>query len=156
GRSPIERCDSFLALARSKLPGGRCGRQCPSCLWRGIEALREGRQWPESCWIMRDPMSTPASKRSNGIRALLRLLQKEGQLAAEHADRIEHDADDKGVAVAELLEREGIITEKDLAVLLATTLRLRIIDLTSYPFDPGLARELKEVIATRYSVVPIR
>jgi type IV pilus assembly protein PilB len=101
-------------------------------------------------------MSTPASKRSNGIRALLRLLQKEGKLAAENADRIEREADEQGVSVSQLLEREGIITEKDLAVLLATTLRLRIIDLTSYPFDPGLARELKEPVATRYNVVPIR
>ncbi|HEY2387783.1 MAG TPA: ATPase, T2SS/T4P/T4SS family [Candidatus Binatia bacterium] len=101
-------------------------------------------------------MSTPASKRSNGIRALLRLLQKEGKVAADSVDRIAQEADEKGVAVSELLEREGILTEKDLAVLLATTLRLRIIDLTSYPFDPGLSRELKEAVAIRYNVVPIR
>src|ERR1700675_3523063 len=77
------------------------------------------------------PMSTPASKRPNGPRSLLRLLQKEGKLAAGNLERIEHEADEQGLSVTEILEREGVISEKELAVLLATTLRLRIIDLTS-------------------------
>ncbi|MBI3768144.1 MAG: Flp pilus assembly complex ATPase component TadA [Deltaproteobacteria bacterium] len=101
-------------------------------------------------------MSTPASKPTEGRRALLRCLQREGKIAAEDVARLEKDAQEKSVSVAEVLEAEGIITEKDLAVFLATTLRLRLIDLTSYPFDPQMARELKEPIATRYNVVPIR
>ncbi len=87
---------------------------------------------------------------------MLRLLIKEGKLTGQTAERVEREADEQGITVAEILEREGVISEKDLAVLLATTLRLRIIDLTSYPFDPGLSRELKEPVATRYDVVPIR
>ncbi len=101
-------------------------------------------------------MSTPASKPIEGQRALLRCLQREGKIAAEDVARLDKDAQEKGVSVAEVLEAEGIITEKDLAVFLATTLRLRLIDLTSYPFDPQMARELKEPIAIRYKVVPIR
>jgi len=50
----------------------------------------------------------------------------------------------------------GKITEKDLATLLATVRHLRLVDLTTYPFDPQLSRELKEAVATRYDVVPVR
>jgi type II secretory ATPase GspE/PulE/Tfp pilus assembly ATPase PilB-like protein len=57
--------------------------------------------------------------------------------------------------VHDVLEREGIISQKDLALLLAETLRLRIVDLTTYPLDANVTRELKETIATRYEVVPI-
>jgi hypothetical protein len=40
-------------------------------------------------------------------------------------------------------------------LLLADTLRFKIVDLTTYPLDATVTRELKESIATRYQVVPI-
>ncbi len=101
-------------------------------------------------------MSTPASKPSEAQRSLLRFLQREGKIAAGDVVRLEKEAQEKGLPIAEVLELAGIISERDLAALMATTLRLRQIDLTAYPFDPGLARELKEAIATRYEIVPLR
>ena len=101
-------------------------------------------------------MSTPASKPSEAQRSLLRFLQREGKIAAADVVRLEKEAQEKGLPIAEALEAAGIISERDLAALMAATLRLRQIDLTAYPFDPGLARELKEAVATRYEIVPLR
>ena len=98
------------------------------------------------------------SNRGDGAQhALLRLLQRQERITAPDLQRIEEALQKKdSPSVFELLEREGIITEKDLAVLIATTLRLRLVDLTSYPLDAQVARELKEQIAVKYEIVPIR
>src|SRR5258705_10560523 len=101
-------------------------------------------------------MATAGQKPTEGQRSLLRFLQREGKVAAADVMRLEQEAQKKGVTIFEVLEAEGVIAERDLAALLATTLRLRLVDLTSYPFDPQMARELKEAIATRYDIVPIR
>jgi type IV pilus assembly protein PilB len=102
-------------------------------------------------------MTAPTNERSAGQRALLRFLQRQNRISTADMLRIEEALQfSAGATVHELLEREGIMTEKDLALLLANTLRLRLIDLTSYPLDPQIARELKEQIAVRYEVVPIR
>ena len=100
--------------------------------------------------------STWSADRSAGQRALLRFLQRQDRIPAASVASLEEKAQREGLSVSDLLEREKIITEKDLAVLLSTTLRLRLIDLSTYPLDPQVARELKENIATRYEVVPIR
>ena len=101
-------------------------------------------------------MSTPALKSPEGQRALLRFLVREGKIASPDVARLASEAQTKGVTVAELLEAEGRLSEKELASLLATTLNLRLVDLTSYPIDPQMQRELKEAVATRYDVVPLR
>jgi type IV pilus assembly protein PilB len=91
-----------------------------------------------------------------GQRALLRFLQREGRLAAEDLQRLEHLARQENASVQELLEREGLIGEKELAVTLADGLRLRLIDLASFPLEPQVAQTLKESIATKYEVIPLR
>ena len=90
-----------------------------------------------------------------GGRALLRFLVRQGRITADDATRIEKLLGEPDATVHDILERESIISQKDLAALLANTLRLRVIDLTTYPLDANVTRELKENIATRYEVVPI-
>src|SRR5512145_3502657 len=92
---------------------------------------------------------------SSGQRALLRFLQRQGSITGEQAARLEEEALKSNLAIQELLEREGVVSEKDLAVLLASSLRLRLVDLTSYPLDPQVARTLKETVAAKYEVVPL-
>ncbi len=88
-------------------------------------------------------------------RALLRFLQRHGTMAADDHGRIEDLAAREPRALPELLEREGLITERDLATLLSTTLRVRLLDLASFPLDQQVARVLRESIATKYEVVPV-
>lgn len=97
-----------------------------------------------------------APQRITGDRALLRFLARQGRITAEDVARVEKLlAEQADATVHDVLERENIISQKDLATLLANTLRLRSIDLTSFPLDANVTRELKENIATRYEVVPI-
>ena len=99
-------------------------------------------------------MST-TSEFSSGQRALLRFLQRQGSITGEQATRLEEEALKSNLAIQELLELEGMMSEKDLAVLLSSSLRLRLVDLTSYPLDPQVARTLRETVAAKYEVVPI-
>ncbi|MFQ5668516.1 MAG: ATPase, T2SS/T4P/T4SS family [Candidatus Binatia bacterium] len=89
-------------------------------------------------------------------RALLRFLQRHGRVSAADTTRLQQRASQTGLSISEVLEQEGIITEKDLAALLAQTLRLPLVDLASFPLDPEATREVKEGIATKYQVVPLR
>jgi type IV pilus assembly protein PilB len=59
-------------------------------------------------------------------------------------------------SITEILERERVIEERDLAVLLADTLRLPLIDLTAVAIDPQLTRTIKESLATKYEIMPVR
>jgi len=88
-------------------------------------------------------------------RALLRFLQRHGTMGADDHGRIEELAARQPCALPELLEREGVISERDLATLLSTTLRVRLLDLASFPLDQQVARVLRESIATKYEVVPV-
>ncbi|MFI5364506.1 MAG: hypothetical protein ACHQ4J_02680, partial [Candidatus Binatia bacterium] len=66
----------------------------------------------------------PPRDRIRGEQALLRFLQRQGRISAGDARRFEQMATKEGLSVNELLDREGIISETDLALLLAHTLRL--------------------------------
>ena len=88
-------------------------------------------------------------------RALLRFLQRHGTMVAGDEGKFEELAAVEPCALPELLEREGVITERNLATLLSTTLRMRVIDLASFPLDQQVARVLRESIATKYEVVPV-
>src|SRR5688572_23600555 len=113
------------------------------------EVLRLG----GSCRHEDAAMSTP--DRKAGARALLRFLARQGRVTSEDVGRIEGMLSDARLSVHEVLERENVLSQKDLALLLAETLRLKIVDLTTYPLDANITRLLKEAIATRYEVVPI-
>ncbi len=93
--------------------------------------------------------------RKDGARALLRFLARQGRLGNDDVARVEEMLSDATLTVHDALEREGLLAQKDLALLLAETLRLKIVDLTTYPLDANVTRLLKETIATRYEVVPI-
>jgi type IV pilus assembly protein PilB len=93
--------------------------------------------------------------RKDGARALLRFLARQGRLGNDDVARVEEMLADATLTVHDALEREGLLSQKDLALLLAETLRLKIVDLTTYPLDANVTRLLKETIATRYEVVPI-
>ncbi len=99
-------------------------------------------------------------KQDEGRRAgdakLLHFLQRQEILNADAATRIAHLAKETQTSLHEVLESEGAITEKDLALLLATSLGLRVIDLSSFALDAQVAREVKEELALRYEILPIR
>ena len=69
-------------------------------------------------------MTAPTNERLAGQRALLRFLQRQNRISTTDMLRIEEALQySAGATVHELLERENLMTEKDLALLLANTLR---------------------------------
>ncbi len=100
--------------------------------------------------------ATNTVRNGTGARALLRFLQREGHLSAADALRFEQMAMHDELSAQEVLEREGVIVEKDLASLLARSLRLPLVDLTSIAPEPHVVRAVKESIASTYGVVPLR
>jgi type IV pilus assembly protein PilB len=97
-----------------------------------------------------------AGDKITGARALLRFLQRQGRVSAADAIRLEQLMAQGHLSVNEVLEREGVIPEKELAALLASSLRLPLIDLASFPLDSEVTRAVKEKIALKYEIVPLR
>src|SRR5262249_34736008 len=96
------------------------------------------------------------ANRGTGDQALLRLLQRLGRIAANDASRIELLVARNKASLHETLEREGIISQKELALLLAQNLRLPVVDLAQFPLDVEVTRVVKESIALKCGVVPLR
>jgi type II secretory ATPase GspE/PulE/Tfp pilus assembly ATPase PilB-like protein/CheY-like chemotaxis protein len=96
------------------------------------------------------------SQSGAGPRALLRFLQRAGRLEDAAASRLEEASRAPGVSIFEMLEREGLVRELELAELLAASLRLKLIDLETTQIDQRTVAVLKESLAVRYGVIPIR
>ncbi|HVM97642.1 MAG TPA: type II/IV secretion system protein [Candidatus Acidoferrales bacterium] len=100
-------------------------------------------------------MATSGSQ-ENGERAILRFLQRNGRLSAADAVRFENTVANTGIAVYELLEREGVINQSELAELLAQSLRLPLVKPTALPIDNEVVRVVKEAVAFRCKIAPLR
>jgi len=93
---------------------------------------------------------------TSGQQALLRFLQKQNVLKADDAAAVESICRAEGLSVAEALERSGVMTDRQLAELLAPALRLRLVDLASHTIDPVVTRLVKETLVTKYEIIPLR
>ncbi len=93
---------------------------------------------------------------STGQQALLRFLQRQNVLTAPDAAAVETLCRDDGISVPEALERKQIMTDRQLAELLAPALRLRLVDLASHTIDPTVTRLMKETLVTKYEALPLR
>jgi type IV pilus assembly protein PilB len=93
---------------------------------------------------------------STGQQALLRFLQRQNVLTAADAAAVETQCRDDGISVPEALERRQIMTDRQLAELLAPALKLRLVDLASHTIDPVVTRLMKETLVTKYEALPLR
>jgi type IV pilus assembly protein PilB len=93
---------------------------------------------------------------STGQQALLRFLQKQRVLTATDAAAIESLCREEHISVPEALERKEIMTDRQLAELLAPALKLRLVDLASHSVDPVVTRLMKETLVTKYEALPLR
>jgi len=79
------------------------------------------------CQSGMDFQGRPALNGREAASALLLLLERLGRLTSGDSHRIQRVMADKGQPVAEVLEGEGIITQKELALLLGETLHLPLL-----------------------------
>jgi type II secretory ATPase GspE/PulE/Tfp pilus assembly ATPase PilB-like protein/FixJ family two-component response regulator len=96
-----------------------------------------------------------ATTRPDAHRAVLRFLQREGRLEDEVVARLHDRIQRDQASIFDLLEAEGLVRDVELAELLASTLRLRLVDLNSFALEPQVVRILKETVALKYQVVPL-
>ncbi len=61
----------------------------------------------------------------------------------------------KGVGLDKILIEKGLITEKDLLILLVKELQIPSINLSKYKIDPSLQEVVSEKIARQYRIIPI-
>ena len=61
----------------------------------------------------------------------------------------------EGGSLGKILVREGLISEKDLLILLSQELNIPPIDLTKYKIDPKIAKLVPERLAKQYQLIPI-
>lgn len=62
---------------------------------------------------------------------------------------------EKGESIEKILLEKGIITEKELLIILAKELNLPPIDLSKYKIDPELLNIIPERLARQYHIIPI-
>ncbi|MCW5889843.1 MAG: Flp pilus assembly complex ATPase component TadA [bacterium] len=91
----------------------------------------------------------------NGRRALLRFLQRRGHLTPVDTQRLEQATETEGLAVADLLAREGLVPEADLATVLADALKLRRVEPAGLTLAPAAVGILKDALALQHEVLPI-
>ena len=93
---------------------------------------------------------------TTGQQALLRFLQRQNALTPEDATAAETLCRDEGISVVEAVARRGVLSERQIAELLAPALRLRLVDLASHTVDPVVSRLVKENLVAKYDVLPLR
>lgn len=91
----------------------------------------------------------------NGRRALLRFLLRRGHLTPADLTRLDQVIETEAIAVPELLAREGLVSEADLAAVLADGLNLRRVDPDQLALDATVVGILKDALALQHEVLPV-
>ena len=97
-------------------------------------------------------------KPAAGNVALLRYLARSELISNDVALRAEAElaGQKEGVTAIDWLVRNGVVGEDDVAHLLAKTMRLPFVNLAAVALDQAVIRLLREELATRFQVVPLR
>jgi type IV pilus assembly protein PilB len=93
-----------------------------------------------------------------GEAALLKLAEQNGWITSDVAQTAAGDPGilSNGASVIDWLARGGLISEEQLARNLADCLHLPFVNLASVALDPGVIGLVREDLAMRYKVVPLR
>ena len=94
----------------------------------------------------------------DGDIALVKFLHRNGVLSNEAAqDAVEEIAAQKnGGSIIDALNRRGVASEEQIARKLSETLRLPLVDLPAVALDSAVVGLVREDLATRYKIVPLR
>jgi len=83
------------------------------------------------------------------------LLVKKGILSKEQVSKAEDEAKRSGVSIEKALERIGIITENDMARIVAESIGVAFMDLDDYLIDPEVIKFMPEAVAKKYKAIPL-
>ncbi|MDP2940181.1 MAG: ATPase, T2SS/T4P/T4SS family [Candidatus Omnitrophota bacterium] len=86
---------------------------------------------------------------------IIDLLVESKSLKKEDLDDALKLQKEKGISLDKILLEKGLITERELLILLAKELNIPPIDLSKYKIDPELLNLIPERIARQYHIIPI-
>ncbi len=88
-------------------------------------------------------------------KANLELLVKKGIISQEQVDKAMEEASKGGLPVEKILERMGLVSEVEVAKVVADYTGVPFIDLSDYLIDTEVIKFIPETTARRFKVVPI-
>ncbi|MGH7819275.1 MAG: ATPase, T2SS/T4P/T4SS family, partial [Candidatus Binatia bacterium] len=98
----------------------------------------------------------PMRQRIEADKALLSFLVRGKRIDTELAKDVEQLAAAEGLSVTQALAARGILGEDEIASAVAVGLKLPLLSLTTVPFDDQVTVLVKQDIAARFVVVPVR
>jgi type IV pilus assembly protein PilB len=103
-------------------------------------------------------LATPAKRKSPklGEQALLSFLVRQKKVDAVMADEMGRFAEDNDLSVIQALAARGVISEEEIAEVISVGLRLPLLNLETVPFDNQVSVFVKDEMAARCAMVPIR
>lgn len=93
-----------------------------------------------------------------GGASLIKFLVHNGMVSSDEARTAaqELERQENGASIIDLLERKGLIVEEQVDQKLADRLRIPHVDLPAVALDPAVIALVREELATRHKVVPLR
>src|SRR3989338_6276731 len=86
---------------------------------------------------------------------LYELLKKTQVISEADLKRAQALQKTSGAKLIRILVDEGIISEKDLMLLLSSKLGIPALDLTAYKVDPKVLKLVPKKVAERYEIIPV-
>jgi type IV pilus assembly protein PilB len=86
---------------------------------------------------------------------IIDVLVKNKNLPREQIEEAINLQKEKGIGLDKILVEKGLVTEKELLILLAKELNVPPIDLSRYRIDPDLVKIIPERIAAQHHIIPI-
>ena len=86
---------------------------------------------------------------------IIDILAKSKDIKREHIEEALKIQKEKGIGLDKILVQKGLVTEKELLILLAKELNVPPIDLSRYRIDPDLLKIIPERIARQHHIIPI-
>jgi type IV pilus assembly protein PilB len=86
---------------------------------------------------------------------LVEILTKGGIVNKKDLDKALEEQKKHGASLGKLLVEKGLISEKDLMVVISRQLNIPPINLSKYKIDKSLAALIPEKIAKQYSIIPV-
>src|SRR3990167_137166 len=86
---------------------------------------------------------------------LVEIIKRGKALAPEDLERAKNLSQENGKKLLHVLVDEGLVTDRDLAVILSTELKIPVLNLNAFKIDPKVVEIVPKKLAERYEIIPI-
>lgn len=87
---------------------------------------------------------------------VLEILKKNGKVTPEIAEKVETESLSSGESAEAILQKKHLVSDKDLAIARAESLKIPFISLSEKAISPDVMTYIPEAVARKYILVPVR